>query len=311
LRTLAEAGAGAGGVEVLEGDAATPEAVALALATMTFALGQRVIIVEGAERFKEGEVGEHIAPALAHMPPDTTVAFFAREEGRAKAPAALHDAVKKAGGQVAEESTVKPWELPRWVREQAAQLGLELDATAAKAFVAQVGDRQQRLLRELEKLALEAEEGGGTTITGEDIEARAAHSTQWRAFALADALVGADGASALQSFLRLRAQGERLPGLMYLMAQRVRDAHAVALRLQAGESPAEIRRGLRMPQRAAERFIADVQRSEPERLRVALQTLADLELDSRGGAAVTASRSSLAALSEDTLAVRAIARITG
>ena len=36
-----------------------------------------------------------------------TVAFFAREEGRYKAPAALRKAVEAAGGQIAEEGTVK------------------------------------------------------------------------------------------------------------------------------------------------------------------------------------------------------------
>ena len=91
---------------------------------------------------------------MATMPPDTTIAFFAREEGRAKAPAALHRAVKAAKGQIVAEATIKPWELAGWVREQATRLGLSLDAFAAKTLVAQVGERQQRLLRELEKLAL-------------------------------------------------------------------------------------------------------------------------------------------------------------
>jgi hypothetical protein len=55
--------------------------------------------------------------------------------------------------------------------------------------------------------------------------------------------------------------------------------------------------------------VADASRSDPERLRRALAVLADLELDCRGGAPVTASRSPLAALSEDTLALRAIEAI--
>ena len=38
------------------------------------------------------------------------------------------------------------------------ELGLELDPDAARALVGHVGDRQQRLLRELEKLALGADE---------------------------------------------------------------------------------------------------------------------------------------------------------
>ncbi len=206
------------------------------------------------------------------MPPETTLALFAREEARAKAPAALHDAVKRAGGQVVAQLTVKPWELAKWAREQAARLGLSLDTAAAKALVAQVGERQQRLLRELEKLALEGDRmtagmprrtplgaprvrrrrhaarvprpGGSAWRTS---KRRAAHSSEWRAYALADALVGADGREATLSYLRLREQGERLSGLTYLMAQRLRDALAVAVRLQAGESVAEVKRGLRMP----------------------------------------------------------------
>jgi len=309
LRRLGESGeAGAGGVELLEGEAATPPSVAGTLRAMTFALGRRVVIVSGAERYRDADVQAHLSGLLADMPPDTTVAFFAREEGRDRAPAALHDAVTSAGGQISEEATVKPWELPRWVREQASRLGLRLDATAAKALVAQVGDRQQRLLRELEKLALEAEPGE-TTVELEDIEARAAHSTQWRAFALADALVGGDVAAATLTYVRLREQGERLAGLMYVMAQRLRDAHGVAVRLQAGEPVAAVKRSLRMQSRAADRFLDDVGRADPGRLRLALATLADLELDSRGGAPVTAERSRLAGLDEDTLAVKAIAAI--
>ena len=66
-----------------------------------------------------------------------------------------------------------------------------------------------------------------------------------------------------------------------------------------------------MPARAAERFVADVARSDPERLRAALGVLADLELDTRGGAPLRSGRSRLAVLQEDTLALRAIGAITG
>ncbi|HTD57481.1 MAG TPA: DNA polymerase III subunit delta [Solirubrobacteraceae bacterium] len=308
LKALGEAAGDAGSVEVLVGDAGTPEAVALVLSTMTFAIGQRVIVVDGAERFKEAEVAEHIVPAMASMPPDTTIAFFAREEGRTKAPSALHDAVKAAKGQIVAEATIKPWELAGWVREQATALGLSLDAFAAKTLVAQVGERQQRLLRELEKLALAAEESGErpVKVSAEEIEQESAHSTAWRAFSLADALVGGDAGEAVRSYLRLRTQGERLSGLVYLMAQRLRDAEGVSVRLQAGEPPGEIKRGMRMPPRAADRFIADVARTEPERLRAAVCRIADLELDTRGGAPLSGSRTALSSLEEDTLAVRAI-----
>src|ERR1019366_7333755 len=172
LRALAEReDGGAAGVEVLEGDLATPSGVAEALAAMTLAIGRRVIIVEGVERWRAAEVEQHLAPAIAQIPADTTLALFAREEGRAKAPAAVHEAVKRAGGQIVAQMTVKSWELGKWAREQAKRMGISLDTAAANALVAQVGGRQQRLLRELEKLVLEADSEGGTQRVGvDDIE---------------------------------------------------------------------------------------------------------------------------------------------
>ncbi|HYM45009.1 MAG TPA: hypothetical protein VES65_02455 [Solirubrobacteraceae bacterium] len=339
LRALAERDGGADSVETLDGELATPAGVAGALAAMTLSIGRRVILVDGVERWKQAEVEQQLAPALAAMGPGTTVALFAREEGRAKAPAAVHEAVKRAGGQVVAQATAKPWELPKWARAQASRMGIELDVAAARALVAQVGERQQRLLRELEKLALEADapadplpaepsssEGApgpasGVTpgsapersaprrVTVQEIESRAARSAQQRVFTLADSLVGADPREAARSYLRLRQQGERLSGLTYLMASRLREALAIALRLQSGESAAEVRRGLRMPPRAAERFVADVARTEPDRLRAALAALADLELDTRGGSPLGAARSRMSSLDEDTLALRAIETI--
>src|SRR3954463_13380899 len=122
LRALAEQEGGASGAEIFEGDESTPEAVAAALSAMTFATGRRFLIADGVERWRDKDVELHLAPLLAAMPPETTVAFFAREEGRTKTPAALHAAVQAAGGDISAETAVKPWELPKWVRAQAERL---------------------------------------------------------------------------------------------------------------------------------------------------------------------------------------------
>lgn len=298
LRAIAEAASGSQGIEVFEGDAATAEAVAGALSAMTFALGRRFVIVDGVERWKAADVAL-VEPALAALAPETTVVFFGREEGRAKVPERLLEAVKAAGGDVSAERTVKPWELPRWVVAQARALGLELHPSAARALVGHVGERQQRLLRELEKLALELGEGARVDI--EQIDEIAASSAERKAWTLADALVARDAAAATRAYLELRAQGERLTGLLFMIARRLRDALDVAQRLEAGEAPAQVRRTLRMPPKAAERFLADVQRTDVAGLRAALGIIADVELASRGGTG--------APLSEDTLALDAIARI--
>jgi len=298
LRALAESESGTGGVEVLEGDAATPEQAAAALQAMTFALGRRFVIVESVERWKAGDL-EPLVQALQPPPPDTTIAFFAREESRAKAPDGLHELVKQAGGDIAAEQTVKPWELPKWVAARGRELGLEFDRGAASALIRHVGDRQQRLVRELEKMELEL--GPGATVTEQTVDDLAATSAERKVWTLADAIVAGDDALAQRCLLELRAQGERLPGLIWNVAKRLREANDIATRLNAGQSPAQVRKGLRMPTKVAERLIDDVSRRDKEGLRAALAALADLERDSRGGGA----------LSEDTAAVLAVGSATG
>jgi DNA polymerase-3 subunit delta len=294
LRAIAEAESGTGGVELFEGDAATPEAVSLALNAMTFAMGRRFLIVEGVERWKDADVEATLAPALAGIAPDTTVAFFGREEGRAKIPAKLEAAVKKAGGDVVAETMLKARELPRWAVSEAERLGVRLEGAAAQALVAQVGERQQRLLRELEKLALE--HGEGARIGVEEIEGAAAMSAERQVWGLVDALVARDRRQATRAFLELRAQGEALPRLIPLIARRVRDVLAIAGRLEAGESPAQVKSSLKGSPWAADRRIKEARATDADALRRALEALAELELASRG----------LSELSEDTAALRAI-----
>lgn len=293
LRLMAESEAGTAGVEVYEGDQCTPDAIAGALSAMTFAMGRRFVIADGVERWKESEV-EPVAQALKSADPETlTVAFFAREEGRYKAPSKLHDAVTKAGGKVAAEMNVKGKELPAWVIDHAKTEGLKLDRNAARALIAQVGDRQQRLTRELEKLALE--HGKGASITADDIEESCATSAERKVWTLADALVDGDRKTALATLLELRQQGERITGLTYRMAGKLREAAMVADALAAGQSKAQAKKLLKGAPWAADRTIAAIEKRDAEALRRAVAAIADLEVQTRGGE-----------LSEDTEAVRAV-----
>jgi DNA polymerase-3 subunit delta len=289
LRTLAEA------ENVVT--SSTPEASAELLDALTLTIGWRFIIANEVERWTDAGVKEHLASAMAAIPPETTIAFFALEDGRAKAPAALHELVKAAGGDVSAELAVKAWELPQWVIARAAELELKLDTTAAKALVQTVGTRQARLSRELEKISIEC--GPGATLDAEAVLDRVAPGSERKAWTLADALVARDIRGATRLFLGLRAQGERVESLSYWVARRLREALAVALQLEAGVPQATIRAGLRMPPKAAQAFIADVSRTDAAQLRRSLTSLADLELSTRGGSP----------LDPDTLALRTIEQI--
>ena len=200
------------GLELLEGDSATPDAVAATLNAMTFALGRRFIVVDGVERWKDKDL-DRLVTAIAQMPPDTTIAFFAREDGRGRAPQRLGDAVREpAATSVPRKASSR--ELPKWVIARARELGLELAPDAARALVANVGERQQRLLRELEKLALDVGTATGDqppqTVDAELVDELTAPSAERRAWGLADALVAGEPEPAIRALLALRMQGERL-----------------------------------------------------------------------------------------------------
>jgi DNA polymerase-3 subunit delta len=297
LREVAEAESGAGGVELLEGDAAAPDAVARTLSAMTFAVGRRFVIVDGAERYRDGDIDAELTSALKDIAPDTTVAFFGREDGRTKVSAKLAAAVRAAGGDVVVEQMLKARDLPRWAIAEATRLGFDLEGAAAQALVAAVGERQQRLLRELEKLALE--HGPGTRVGVEEVEAVAAPSAERQVWGFVDALVARDRVGATRALLQLRSQGETMPRLVPLAARRLREVVTVAARLEAGETPQAIKGTLRMSPYAADSRLREARGAEVETLRRALEALAELELASRG----------MSELSDDTEALRAIETI--
>ncbi|HVW17737.1 MAG TPA: hypothetical protein VHB30_05765, partial [Solirubrobacteraceae bacterium] len=211
-----------------------------------------------------------------------------------------HRAVRAAGGDVAAEQALKARDLPKWLVAEATRLGAHLDGAAAHALVAHVGERQQRLLRELEKLVLEHSGPDHPVRIGvEEVDAAAAISAEHQVWGLVDALVARDEATATRRFVELRAQGETMPRLVPLMARRVREVLGYAARLEAGESPAQLKASATGSPWAAERRIKEARAADPAALRAALVALADLELDTRGASE----------LDDDTAGVIAIASI--
>ena len=83
------------------------------------------------------------------------------------------------------------------------------------------------------------------------------------------------------------------------MVRRLRDAVAVAEALQAGQSPAQVKKTLRMPPRAADKFVKDVARAR--RRGAAARAGGDGRPRGRDAAAALGG-----GLSEDTAAVRAV-----
>jgi DNA polymerase-3 subunit delta len=276
LRRRAEEEGGPGALEVFDARAQEPGEVAASLAAMTFATGTRYLLADGVETWKAGDL-DPLEADLAAMPPDTVLVLI----GRGKVPARLIKAVEKAGGEHREYAAPKPWELPKWVRERAQEEGLELDSEASKALVAIAGPRQQRLARELEKLAIEVHPQ--TRLSADDVQRLAAGEATTQAYDLADALVARDRATVLRLAEDLVARGEPPGRLVYPIVRRLRDVHRAAELLEAGLPDKAVAGELKMPPWAAKRTLAQAKKADRDQLARALCGFAELEVDLRGG----------------------------
>jgi DNA polymerase III subunit delta len=267
---------GQGSLEQHEAGAMLPDAVAADLAALTFAIGTRYILVEGVETWKAAQL-DPIERALADMPPETVLVLIARGKPQPR----LGKAVEKAGGEVREYEAPNARQLGKWTIDRAAEQNLKIDAEGARTLVQLVGPRQQRLAREVERLALLAYPDGN--LQAAEIAELAAGEHELQAYELADAIVAGDQRHALAVAERLTAQGETPSRLLYSVVRRLRDAHRAAELLDAGLTESDAAGKLGMPPWLAKRIISAAKKAGTKALEDAICAFARLEIDLRGG----------------------------
>jgi DNA polymerase-3 subunit delta len=281
LRARAEREAGAEALEVFEPGEGRGmpdhEALLAAIPAMSLIESRRYLLADGVERWRDRQL-DAVAAALAELPPDLTLVLIAR----AKAPAKLAKAVKAADGETHEFEAPKAREMPRVLVADAQQLGFRLEPGAARLLVDRMGASPVRLRHELERLALWA--GAGGEVTAADLEAMIADTSEAAVWSLSDALLERDAAAALRIGERLIGQGENVTGLIYGLASRLRSACVAAAQLEEGVPPKQVESSLKMHPYAAKQLVGRLQGTSVADLRLATESLAELELWCRGGA---------------------------
>ncbi len=281
LRSRAESEGGSATLEVFEPGEGKGmpdhEALLAAIPAMSLIGSRRYLLADGVERWRDRQQ-EAVAAALAALPPDLTLVLIARD----KAPSKLLRAVKAADGEVHEFTAPKARELPRVLVADAQRLGYRLEPAAAKVLVDRIGANPVRLRHELERLALWAGEGG--EVSADDLAAMVTDTSEAAVWSLSDALLERDAAAALRIGERLLAQGENVTGLIYGLASRLRSARIAADQLAEGVPPKQVESSLKMHPYAAKQLVARLRDADPADLREATESLARLELWSRGDA---------------------------
>ncbi len=281
LRSRAERDGGVASLQIFEpGEgrgAPDHEALLGAIPAMSLTESRRYLLADGVERWRDRQL-EAVAAALAGLPPDLSVVLIAR----AKAPAKLVQAVKAANGEIHEFEAPKARDMPRLLIADAERLGFRLDPAAARMLVERMGANPQRLHNELERLVLWAGEGG--TVDAADLGAMIADTSEAVVWALSDALLERDAATALRIAERLISQGENVTGLIYGLASRLRKACVAAAMLEEGMPPKQVESSLGMHPYAAKQLVGRLRNVDASELREATIALADLKVWCRGGA---------------------------
>lgn len=281
LRARAEAEGGPAALEVFEPvegrGAPAAEALIAAIPALSLTSGRRYLLADHVERWSEVDQ-RAVVEALASLPDDLTVVLVAHGKPGAK----LVAAVGEAGGEVLTYDTPRQRDLPRRLVADAAERGFKLEPAAARLLVQRMGANPLRLAGELDRLALWAGEGGQVTVA--DLEAMVSDTSEAAVWSLSDALLEGDSEQALAVSERLLAQGESVTGLVYALASRLRKANVALERLEEGTPRKQIESDLGMHPYAAKQLLARLENCEPEQIRTATASLADLEVWCRGGA---------------------------
>lgn len=281
LRARAEREGGGAALEVFEPSEGRGmpdhEALLMAIPAMSLMESRRYLLADGIERWRDRQL-EPVLEALGELPPDLTLVLICRDKASAK----LAKAVRAAGGEVHEFEAPKAREMPRVLVGEAKRLGFRLDPAAARMLVERMGASPVRLGHELERLALWA--GADGQVGVEDLEAMVTDTSEAAVWSLSDALIVGDAAAALRIGERLIGQGENVTGLIYGLASSLRGACAAAAQLEEGIPPQRVESSLKMRPYAAKQLMRRLGDADLASLRLATETLADLELWCRGGA---------------------------
>ena len=270
-------------LETLTGERASGESVAAAIGALTLGIGRRYVLADGVEKWKDKDV-KVVVEALGALPPDTVVVLLASGKvtrGAGPAPAKLAKAVEKAGGEVTVCSSPTAGRFPAWIAEQGQKLDLSVGRDGAEALFERVGADQRRIVRELEKIACYAPEGGRVDV--DVVEALTVSDVEAKAYELADAVIDGDRALALSLAEDLQDRGAEIMHILFAMLRRLHDMRRAWAVIETGGSTQDVQAALGGPPWMAKRIAAQARNADGERLERIAAGLADLDYAIRGG----------------------------
>lgn len=276
---------------------ATTETIMERVATATMFGGGTLALVSDPMPLIRSKAGlDAVRTLLGAVAPGNALVFMdemdqvpSEKKGPGAARLALMTAVREAGGEVRLFAAPDPRSMVGWIARKATERGIALDPKAADELATRVGGKtfggdidrrnQGRLaVGELEKLALLHVDGG--VITVEDVRALVPETNPTSVWEFLDAL-GERSPRAGIIFDRLIATTPE-PLVVAQLYTRLRQLLDVTDRRAAGQSPAEIVKGVKLNPYVAQKLAAMSARWTVPELRRALDGLFALDVLVKG-----------------------------
>lgn len=280
-------------IETLTAPPATgDDAVAGCNALGLFAGGGRLVVVEGVETWRAGDV-ESVATYLSDSSPGAVLALWAHDTPKSSS---LADLVGKHGKVLAFD-VPRPRSPSAWVAGEFKRLGIEVDPDAARALVDIVGDDVLTLSSEIEKIATWA---AGRPVGIREVEALAVPAREVETWAVTDAWGARDLSAALAACEASLEQREPF-SIAVSLASHVARVRAAQLLGEEGLGTREIakRLGLRS-EFPARKALSHSQNYSRDELDAAIVRLAELDAAIKGASRLSAELELERALAEVT-----------
>ncbi|HQG04075.1 MAG TPA: DNA polymerase III subunit delta [Thermoleophilia bacterium] len=254
-----------------------------ALATPSFALGTRLVLVTNGDRWTAKE-RQTLLDYLRDPMPGTVLAIEGQTFGKDDALVKALGGAKKGNERVLCYDLPKRSELTQWVQRTAArEHGTRIGAAEARHLLALVGQQPERLEREIEKLAAYCR---GAVVTTDAIDAVCSPATETRIFDLTDAVGRRDRAAAFRRLEEVFALGEEPQRVLSTLVRHIRNLEA-ALESGPDVSAADLAKQVGVHPFAARKLLEQRRAYDHAAIGRALKALADADAAMRGRALVS------------------------
>jgi DNA polymerase III subunit delta len=182
---------------------------------------------------KPGDEGGRALLAWLAMPPEDTTLLISlpRLDGKAQQTKWAKGLIEHAQTQFVQIWPVEPAQMPGWIRDRLAAVGIQATPEAVELLATRVEGNLLAAAQEVEKLKLFCHDSQLDVAT---VQQTVADSARYDVFSLVDALLAGEAAHALRILNGLRGEGVEAPVILWAVSRELRSLATLATEVERG-----------------------------------------------------------------------------